>query len=344
MKRSLVVLVLVVAVLLVGLGSAGNAAYWQRYLAAVVGTDAEAAASRVQPRLLVAGAPEDAPRASAEAAMIAPEALAAAEERAEHLGLRALVVHRRAHRVLEHFAPGTAGRSLVAGGELSAAPFALALGVLVDTRRVGAGAAVDAVRTAADAGRPWRNPWSEGARRRFSLAPAPEILQLQAEASVSETLARRVWQPLRAGDAWLWGVDDTALRVDCCMVAAVDDWIRVADLLTGQGSYQGERIASADWIRHLLAVDADGQAHPVWISGQQGWSGDEPPAARDAFWFDLADDLRLWLVPRRGLVVLVWGSRDTARDTLIPNIIIRGLQDQAPPVSGSDLQQIVPGH
>jgi hypothetical protein len=36
-------------------------------------------------------------------------------------------------------------------------------------------------------------------------------------------------------------------------------------------------------------------------------------------------------------------SKDRARDTLLPNIILRGLQDQLPS-GGTDLNDLVPGH
>jgi hypothetical protein len=65
---------------------------------------------------------------------------------------------------------------------------------------------------------------------------------------------------------------------------------------------------------------------------------------RDVYWFDLASDLRIWVAPRRGVQVLVWGPASAARDTLIPNIILRGLADQAPSIDGSTLDELVPGH
>jgi hypothetical protein len=165
------------------------------------------------------------------------------------------------------------------------------------------------------------------------------------DGTLAQTLSRRVWLPLQAGDAWLWGRDDTALRVDCCVVARLDDWVRVGDLFLGQGSYQGERIVSADWMRQLLAADAHGQVHPVWMTAQRPWTGAEPPAARDVYWFDLESDVRIWIVPRRGVVVLQWSRGDEASDTTLLNIILRGLTDQSPSIGGAaELNDIVPGH
>lgn len=341
MKKLAWVLGLLIAAAVV-LRTAGDAEFWAHYVAALRGAPVERAAARVQPRLQLAGTVSALPRAEAIAERVAPEALVLAGEEAGRQQLRALVVHRHGHRVFEQFAAGSSGTSEVAGGELAAMPFALAIGVLADAGRIDRLAAVAAVREAAHPGDAWRNPWSAAARQRLALRAAPPLLLQDADGDVATTISQRVWLPLGAADAWLWGRDDTALRVDCCMVARVDDWMRLGDLLLNEGSYQGERIVSADWIRHLLAADADGRRHPVWLGAQQPWQGDEPPVARDALWFDLGTDLRLWLAPRRGLAVLVWGG--TPRDTLIPNIILRGLLDQVPVGGAAELDDLVPGH
>ncbi len=344
MKKALLALAGLVVVLLAAMWMAGDAGYWRRYAAAMGNFGAEEVARAVQPRLRIAGAPAPAPQASAEAEQILPAALAEARDVSGEQQLYAFVVHRHGHAVLEYFGGAREPTAQVSGGELAALPFALAVGVLADAGRVDLKAAVQGIREATQPSTGWRNPWSADAKFRFNLHAAPPLLLQDADGDVANTLSQRVWMPLHADDAWLWGRDDSALRVDCCMVAQVTDWLRLGDLLLGQGTYQGERIVSPDWIRQLLAVDAEGRAHPVWLGVQQPWTGDEPPLARDTYWFDLAPDIRLWLVPRRGIVMLAWGQGDKARDTLIPNIILRGLTDQAPAVTGGGLNELVPGH
>lgn len=346
MRKRWLLSALIAAAVLASLRAAGDVAYWKRYLSAVGGQGAAQAAGLASPRLMVAGAPQEPVRASAEAELVAPEALEAARAEAQRRGVRALLVHRHGHRLLEHFTADAAGSVEVAGGELAAVPFILAIGVLADARRVEMDAAITVVQGAAAAGSaPAGNPWSRAARAQFGLGEPPAMLLQDSEGSIAETISRRVWQPLRAGDAYLWGAGDTALRVDCCMVARLADWMRVGDLLLGQGTLHGERIVSPDWIRRILVAGADEQREAVWLAAQRSWSGDEPPAARDMIWFDLGNDLRLWLVPRRGLAVMVWADEADAPDTTLPNIIVRGLLDQAPPVSGAGrLDELVPGH
>jgi hypothetical protein len=247
--------------------------------------------------------------------------------------------------VFEYLAAGRSDSAQVEGGELSPAIAALSMGALVDARRVEPGAAIAALRAMTQPGESWRNPWSAAARQRFSLSPPPAVLTQDLDGSIANTISMRLWLPLGAADAALWGESDSRLHLGCCVVAGLADWMRVADLLLQQGSYQGQRIVSPDWIRQLLAADTQGQRHPVWLGEQRPWTGDEPPATRDIYWFDLGSDARLWLAPRRGLAVLYWAGSGDARDTLIPNIILRGLLDQAPAVGGaSELNDLVPGH
>ncbi|HTQ36472.1 MAG TPA: hypothetical protein VMH77_05495 [Steroidobacteraceae bacterium] len=342
MRRSLLAAAALLAVL-VAMRLAGGMAYWERYAAALAEVGAGGRVRLTEPRIRVAGQPAGVPRATPAAENLLPAALEDARRQALRQGLRALVVQRHGHRVFDYFAAGRNGADEVTGGELAALPFALAVGVLADNHRVSFGRALEAVRGIAAAPAGWRNPWSQAAHERFTLHPAPALLRQDADGDVAATLSQRVWQPLGAGDAWLWGRDDRALRVDCCMVARLDDWMRLGDLLLGTGTREGERIVSPDWIRLLLARDADGHAHPVWLARQAPWRGDEPPAERSTYWLDLGPDLRLWLAPRRGLAVLVWASGGKAQDTLIPNIILRGLNDQAPPTGGG-LDDLVPGH
>jgi hypothetical protein len=327
----------------IALRSAGDVGYWRRYTAGLQGGGAEAMAHLVQPRLRLAGEAMELPRATPESELIEAGALNAAAGNAQQLGVRALLVHRHGHRVFEYYATGRDDHSEVQGGELSASLLALSLGALVDARRISPDAALTALRDVARVDNGWRNPWSLAARRRFSLAAPPPVLMQDLEGSIANTISSRVWQPLGAADAALWGVDDARLRLDCCVVARLEDWMRVGDLFLQQGSYQGQRVVSPDWMRQLLVTDAQGRRHPVWLAAQLPPLGDEPPAAREIYWFDLGADIRLWLVPRRSLAILLWTDNGQSRDTLIPNIILRGLQDQLP-AGGAELNDLVPGH
>lgn len=152
----------------------------------------------------------------------------------------------------------------------------------------------------------------------------------QADAARAAALvSERLWLPLRAEDAWL--VDrDGSLPCRRCIEARLDDWMRVADLVVGTGTWLGERIVSADAVRAILARH------------RASWQGDEPFLARDGTAFDLGEGVRLWLAPRRALTMLVWADGPAARDTLLPNILLRGLNDVSPVIG--EVSDLVPGH
>jgi hypothetical protein len=348
MKRRLVFLLILVAVLLIALRTAGGLSFWRTWLVAVAAGD-HAAAGLPQPRLLVKGMQGGAvPRSTPAAESVSAASLVAADEYLASSGGRALIIHRHGHRVHEVFAGGTSGQSLTSGGELSPLLLTLAAGVLVDGRQLSYQDAEKAIRehmkSSANIG--WRNPWSAAARQRFALAALPQFLARDLEGNFAQTLSQRVWLPLQAGDLWLRGRDDRALRLDCCAVTQLDNWTRVADLLLQNGVYQGERVVSVDWVRLILNADVKGDRHPIWVGRQRGWTGGEPPQVRDTYWVDLGSDLRIWIAPRRGLTIVHWAdSADGAMDTTLPNIIYRGLEDQSPTISGAaSLNDIVPGH
>ena len=148
---------------------------------------------------------------------------------------------------------------------------------------------------------------------------------------VAALVSGRIWQPLRAADAWLVEKGASSPR-SCCIHAQLDDWMRVGDLLNGQGAYLGERVLPADAVRGFLA------GHQAEAS-----RGDEPLLARNGLAFDLQPGVRIWLAPRRQLIMLVWADAAAARDTLLPNLILRGLNDASPAISG-DISDLVPGH
>jgi hypothetical protein len=238
-----------------------------------------------QAAVRITGVDSALPRSEPDAEFVLPAALEAARVEAARRDVRALLVHRRGHRVFDYFAEGTAGDTKVDGGELAGVVFGLAL----------------------------HEPGQAAERD---------------PATVAGLLSDRLWLPLRAGEAWLSRREGES---GCCIRARLDDWMRIGDLLLGTGTYLGERFVPADAVRSVLAArEPDSR-------------GDEPFLARDGITFDLQQGVRLWLAPRRQLAILVWADADGARDTLIPNIVLRGLNDAAPAIGGG-IGDIVPGH
>lgn len=80
-----------------------------------------------EPAVRITGVDSALPRSAPEAEFILPAALEAARDEATGRDVRALLVHRRGHRVFDHFGAGTDGATLIGGGELAAAVLALTL-------------------------------------------------------------------------------------------------------------------------------------------------------------------------------------------------------------------------
>lgn len=347
--RGVAGLVMAVLAVLAGLRTAGDAGYWSRYLAALWRNDPLPVAEQIRPRTLVPGGEYRAPaRAMPESEYLAPEAIDAALALARLEGSRALLVHRRGHRVAEFFAHGASGDALVAGGELAPLPLALALAAAAADGELDADAVRELLRQrfVSVEREGWRNPWAAPARLRFALRGAPLAMELPAPGSPAALIADRVWRKLGAADAALGG-SDPLRPAECCFIAQIDDWMRVADLLLQEGRYAGELVVAPEWIRELLPGGVGTPRVLPWRAADSRWVGDEPPAANQTTWMDLEPDLRLWLLPQRGLAVLHWARAGSgqARDTALPNIVIRGIVDPAPvPEAGTPLQQVVPGH
>ena len=239
-NRWLIALILMIGMLAM-LRTAGGVDFWQRYLSALTRGTAEPPVGQIEPRVVVRGSTDNAiPVATPESEGIHGQAVADAIDAARKQGVNALVVHRHGHRVISWFGEGMNGSTQLAGGQLSPIFLVLATGALADSRQVEFEQAVMEIETLmARAGEGWRNPWSPDARSRFRLATPPAFLMSDIEGSLANTLSLRIWQPMEAGDAYLWGSDDNQLRLDCCVAARLDDWMRVGDLLLRGGEYEG---------------------------------------------------------------------------------------------------------
>jgi CubicO group peptidase (beta-lactamase class C family) len=182
----------------------------------------------------------------------------------------------------------------------------------------------------------------------------PQMLALVIERATAQPYARYVsenlWKRIGAGDAYFW--QDRAggtAHADCCMLARPGDWMRVAEVLANDGVYLGEEILRPGWIKQML-TPAKANANygfQVWLHDV---SAAEPIAVDDMFFVD-DGRYRLWISPRLRLAILrIGGGRDGKdwSDTRIPNLIIRGLRDYAPPAVAPsqkiDPNLYAPGH
>jgi CubicO group peptidase (beta-lactamase class C family) len=182
----------------------------------------------------------------------------------------------------------------------------------------------------------------------------PQLLSLALERGTGERyasyLAEALWRRIGASDAWLY-LDRPAgaAHADCCMLARQGDWIRVAELLLGDGNYRGYEIIRPGWVRSMrVPARADHDYGAYLRLSAQAAGASEPYAAPDTYAVDNDGGNRLWIVPSLHLAVLCTavGPRGADfDDARIPNLIVGGARDTGPPAARpGELSKIVPGH
>jgi len=223
---------------------------------------------------------------------------------------------------------------------------------------------------------PGAAPWGAAARARFgtdivaaalarplagapgaSFAPQPadpQLLSLALERATGERyasyLSQALWRRIGASDAWLY-LDRPAgaAHADCCMLARQGDWIRVAELLLGDGNYRGYEIIRPGWVQAMRLPARANHDYGAYLRLSAAAAGaSEPYAAPDTYALDNDGGNRLWLIPSLHLAVLCSASAPRGADfddARIPNLIVGGATDFVPPAARpGELSKIVPGH
>ena len=247
-------------------------------------------------------------------------------------GLAAWVVTRHGHLVSEHYAHGLGRDSRIDLGPAAEVLVALLAGAVVQERAL----------TVEQLGAFDPNGWKDAIERSIQRPYA-------------ELLSRRIWSRLNAAPA---GIELPAVgaRVpaDCCVHARLQDWLRIGELLTDEGRFEGTQIVTPDWVTRMLSqgvgVELGSSAH-----------GSAPFAARDMVFLRGSGRWRVWLSPSLHLVML-FGSvattraagsagaatpgaaaRDNWDETRLPNLVLEAITDR-PASHESLLQQLVPNH
>jgi CubicO group peptidase (beta-lactamase class C family) len=186
----------------------------------------------------------------------------------------------------------------------------------------------------------------------------PQLAALVIERATGKRYAQFVsealWQPIGAGDAWVWlDRDGGAAHAECCMLARQGDWIRLAELLIKDGNYRGDEVIRPGWMAHMLVPARGNETFGSYLRlGKTQVAGTEPYASDGLFVVAGTGGNRLWLVPSMQLAILRMAPAQPAQralaweDTRIPNLVIRGARDYKPPQArpGGDISTIVPGH
>jgi hypothetical protein len=267
-------------------------------------------AAHPMPRLEVAGGDAGGlPRATPAEEHFDEAALAAALATARSENGAVFIVMRHGHVVVEDYGNGHDREMRVDAGGFAAALAALVAGAVGES----------------------------GEATATGTAAGPDYAHL---------LSKHIWARLNAAPAWI-ELPRAGARppTQCCFHARAVDWMRVANLLLDDGSFEGERLVAPTTARRLLATS---------FSPPMAASAAEPAAANDLVLLRGAGHLRLWLVPSLKLAVLFGAEAAAASaadaprtwdEMRLPNQVIRAITDRpSQPLSRSALQQLVPGH
>jgi hypothetical protein len=247
-------------------------------------------------------------------------------------GLQALVVVRHGYIVFERYGHGINADSMIDSGGFAQVLLALVSGIAAHDNSLPlltlSGFDAPRLRSAIEAG---------------------------THQSYPDYLSLHLWRRLNAAPAWIAlpgagaGAGGSASApADCCFHARLLDWMRVACVLLDDGHFEGKAVVPAGWVARMR--------HPVSASGRDGFGvelaaaahGAEPFATDDVFFVRGPGRWRLWLMPALDLGVLFGSQVAAAADwdeTRLSNLVIGAVAERPEQrSSGSQLQQLVPGH
>src|SRR5262249_3804112 len=138
----------------------------------------------------------------------------------------------------------------------------------------------------------------------------PQLLALVIERATGERYAADLAAALRprsrAGGACRYPHRaGGAAPDDGCLLARQGDWIRVAELLLGDGNYRGYEIIRPGWVKamRLPALANHDYGSYLRLSAQAA-GGRQAYVAPDTYAVDNEGGNRLWLIPSLGIAVL----------------------------------------
>jgi CubicO group peptidase (beta-lactamase class C family) len=338
--------VVVLAVLVI----ARDPQYWTRRI--IVGSSGgELPPSFYSPRATIHGSNRPpAPHENAIEEKLDTGALESAAAYAEKQHSRALIVTRHGYLVFERYWQSSNPDTVVESTGLGRVVAALATGAAIADHKIGwpdepAGYLVPA--------------WNSTVRGQVTVRQLlqhdadPDVLGYVVQSATGKPYAQyiseAIWGRIGAGDASIWLQSDGAPHVDTGFFARQGDWLRVGELLLGNGNYQGDEVFLPRWVPELLKPNEKRPDYGSYLRlGLHAAPGMSPYASPDVFVVEGGGN-RMWLVPSLQLAILRTGGalEPDWDDGRIPNLIINGTRDFVPPATrpgAADLRLLVPNH
>ncbi|PSN11654.1 serine hydrolase [filamentous cyanobacterium CCT1] len=163
------------------------------------------------------------------------------------------------------------------------------------------------------------------------------VLERATRDSFGDYLSSRLWQPLGAGDGFLW-LDRPGghAKPFCCFFATAPDWVRLGQMLLHEGQVGETQVVPSAWIgqmRRSSPLEPTFGLH-LWLKARtsaypQVNYASSAPFAADTFYLDGRHHQRVYVIPSEELVIVRIGEDPPAwNDSVIVNAIVEGLRDR----------------
>lgn len=183
-----------------------------------------------------------------------------------------------------------------------------------------------------------RPPGQAFAYNNFNSQLLSIVLERATGESFGDYLSSRLWQPLAAGDGFLW-LDRPKghAKPFCCFFATAQDWVRLGQMLLHGGQVGDRQVIPSAWIeqmRRSSSLEPTFGLH-IWLKArtaaypQVNYASSAPFAAADTFYLDGRHHQRVYVIPSEELVIVRIGEDPLAwDDAVIPNALVEGLRRQ----------------
>ncbi|MBD1872214.1 serine hydrolase [Nodosilinea sp. FACHB-131] len=164
------------------------------------------------------------------------------------------------------------------------------------------------------------------------------VLERATGESFGDYLSRRLWQPLGAGDGFLWlDRPGGSAKPFCCFFATAPDWVRLGQMLLHGGKVGDRQVIPKSWLEQMLVaspLEPTFGLH-IWLKArtadypQVNRASSAPFAAADTFYLDGRHHQRVYVIPSEELVIVRLGEEPFAwNDAVIVNAIVEGLRSR----------------
>ena len=164
-----------------------------------------------------------------------------------------------------------------------------------------------------------------------------EVLERSTGERYADYLSTRLWQPLQAGDAYLWlDRPQGNPKPFCCLFATPRDWARIGQLFLDRGKVNGKQIVASAWLDKMKQPSAlqPKYGYHIWLKARTDSKPGHDRAASqaflaDTFYLDGASRQRVYIIPDYDLVIVRIGEQpEQWDDSVMPNTLIDSLAQQ----------------